>query len=240
MHLKCTDLTETQYEFLRDSADLPFYCLVCKPRSIFADVIFDNTTLCINNDSTNTISNSSACSSDFEWVDDSDSESSRGLNFDSLPVHNNMNSLKNNTKTYITKPRGISLHTRSYKYPCVICLGPCRENCQDSICCTLCDEWTHQKCSDLTIDEFTKYCLPENAEVPFYCDICLYGSRRNLENQTCLKASEISVLDTNDIYNLCPNSIFRDKDDISTTEYFTSDELNFEIKKHLIIFALSI
>ena len=82
-------------------------------------------------------------------------------------------------------------------------------------------------------DQFTKYCLPENAEVPFYCDICLYGSRRNLKNQTCLlKASEISVLDTNDIYNLCPNSIFRDKDDISTTEYFTPEELNIEIKKN--------
>ena len=76
IHLKCTDLTVTQYELLKDNADLPFYCLNCKPRSIYADVIFDNTTLCINNDSTNSLSNSSACSSDFEWVDDSDPESS--------------------------------------------------------------------------------------------------------------------------------------------------------------------
>ena len=65
----------------------------------------------------------------------------------------------------------------------------------------------------------------------FYCDNCLYGSVLNTENQTCLNASEIGLLDTNDIYNLCPNSIFSDMDDIITTEYFTTDELNVEIRK---------
>ena len=122
-------------------------------------------------------------------------------------------------------------HSGNYKYPCLICLGPCKERCQDSIQCTLCDEWVHQKCSDLSFNQFKEYCSPENAGVPYYCEICLYGSRRNLDNQTCLSASEISSLDTSDIYNLCPNSIFRDKEEVSTTEYFTSDELNIEIKK---------
>ena len=30
---------------------------------------------------------------------------------------------------------------------------------------------------------------------------------------------------------LCPNSIFNDKDDILTTEYFTTEELNVEFQK---------
>ena len=33
------------------------------------------------------------------------------------------------------------------------------------------------------------------------------------------------------IYNLCSNSIFNDKEDIPTTEYFTTEELNIEIQK---------
>ena len=65
----------------------------------------------------------------------------------------------------------------------------------------------------------------------FYCDNCLYGSVLDTENQTCLDASEISLLDTHDIYNLSPNSIFRDMEDVMTTEYFTTDELNVEIQK---------
>ena len=225
VHFKCMDLTETQYDFLGTNEDFPFYCLNCKPRSHYADLIFGNTILSASdNDNLN-----SSSSDDYEYVDDSDSDS-RGLDFESLPV-GNRNSHKHNRPHLSCSTKYISLQTRNYRYPCVICLGPCRENCQDSICCTLCDEWTHQKCSDLTINQFNKYCLPENSEMPFYCDICLYGSRRNQDNQTCLRASEIRSLETSDIYNLCPNSIFKDKDDTPTTEYFTTEELNIEIKK---------
>ena len=245
IHFKCTNLTLTQYDFLEVNEDTPFFCLICKPRPSYADLIFENINASNNNDVSNSstlpdnnndndtpnssLYFSSAHSSDFEYIDDSDTDD-RGLNFESLSICTNNH---NQTKT---KKRNVNLgqlpiQTRNYKYPCVICLGACRDKCQDSICCTLCDEWTHQKCSDLTINQFNKYCLPENVNTPFYCDNCLYGSRRNIENQNCLRASEISSLDTNDIYNLCPNSIFRDKDDIPTTEYLTTEELNIEIQK---------
>ena len=59
------------------------------------------------------------------------------------------------------------------------------------------------------------------------------------KNQNCISASAISSLDGSDIVQLCPNSVFTDKDDISTSEYFTT-ELNIEIKKKLLkTFALS-
>ena len=242
VHLKCTEFTEAQYNFLEVNEDIPFFCLDCKPRSLYANEIFENTSFNANLCSVNLSPNpnllstsntdsefSDAHSSDFELVDDSDSES-RGLNFNSLPVQNPDPQKKNRIINFGNRAK-FTVQTRNYKHPCVVCLGPCKNNCQDSICCTLCDEWTHQKCSSLTLDQFHKYCLPENSELPFWCDICLYGSRKNSENQTCLSASEIELMDTNDIYNLCPNSIFKDKDEIPTTEYFTTDDLNVEIKK---------
>ena len=131
VHTKCTDLTEAQYNFLEVNEDIPFYCLKCKPRFIYADVIFDNTNLsATNNDSINSYSSdveySSAHDSDFEFVDDSDSES-RGLNFNSLPVKS-VNSNNHSKRKLSNSTKTITLQTRNYKYPCVICLGPCREN----------------------------------------------------------------------------------------------------------------
>ena len=208
VHFKCTDLTEAQFSFLEANEDIPFYCLVCKPRLLYADVISDSNTLYTNSNLNSSSPSiiyssdfefSSAHSSDFEYVDESDSES-RGLNFDCLPTNDVNNPPKNNTNNP-SSSKHIFLQTRNYKHPCVICFGPCKDKCQDSICCSLCDEWTHKKCSNLTLDQFNKYCLPENAEIPFYCDICLYGSNHKTDNQTCLRAAEISTLDTNDIYN---------------------------------------
>ena len=175
---------------------------------------------------------SDASSSDFtfEYDDDSDSDS-RGLDFDSLPVSNARPNGKNNKIKIYDMHKQFSVLTVNYKYPCVVCHGPCRNNTQDSISCSVCDEWTHQKCSNLTIQQFQEYCKPENSEMRFYCDNCLFGSIVNTENQTSLNAAEIGLLDTNDIYNLSPNSIFRDMEDVITTEYFTTDELNVEIKK---------
>ena len=66
--------------------------------------------------------------------------------------------------------------------------------------------------------------------MPYHCDICEFGSRRSASYQTCVSASAISSLDSNDISNLCPNSIFNDKDDTLTTEYYTTEELNIEIQ----------
>ena len=45
VHFKCTDLTETQYDFLGINEDFPFYCLNCKPRSHYADLIFADANL---------------------------------------------------------------------------------------------------------------------------------------------------------------------------------------------------
>ena len=124
--------------------------------------------------------------------------------------------------------------TVTYKYPCLVCLRPCKEKVHDSICCTLCDEWVHHKCTDLSLEQFKTYCSPDHAGDPYYCVNCLYGncSRENLDNQTCLNASEILSCDINDtIHNLCPNSVFRNKEDIHLSEYYTMEELNMEIKK---------
>ena len=62
---------------------------------------------------------------------------------------------------------------------------------------------------------------------------CLFGncSQENLEDQICLNASEIESCGINEtIHNLCPNSVFRDKEDIHLSEYYTMEELNVEIK----------
>ena len=49
VHLKCTNLTIVQYKFLEENEELPFYCLKCKNRSLYTDLIFDNTIPCISN-----------------------------------------------------------------------------------------------------------------------------------------------------------------------------------------------
>ena len=162
------------------------------------------------------------------YADESDSDlESRGLNFESLPTHQT-NTLK---KTKLT-PKFASFRTITYKYPCLVCFSPCKDKVQDSICCTLCDEWVHRKCTDLTQEQFLAYCSPDNIENPYYCTNCLYGNcRQNLDNQICLNASEIESFDINEIYNLCPNSVFRDKEDVQLSDYYTTEELNVEIKK---------
>ena len=115
VHLKCTNLNEIQYKYLETNINAPFYCLICKPRLLYTDIInettFPNTTASpptsiltdienslnylsdhssslINlNDSTSSLGCCSANSSDFVYVDESDSDSdSRGLNFKSLPT----------------------------------------------------------------------------------------------------------------------------------------------------------
>ena len=234
VHFKCTDLTEDQYTQLEENINVPFYCLECNPQPLYSDSIPENSssTNLENslNESTTSFDCSSAHSSDFEYVEDSDSDS-RGLNFTCLPVKNNVPS--NSNKRTSSKSMYDSVQIRNYKYPCLICYSPCKANVQDSICCTLCDEWVHQKCTDLTPAQFKTYCSPDHAGDPYYCDNCLFGycTGQNQENQICLNASEISSLDTENIHNLCPNSVFRDEEDLSLSEYYNIDEINMEIKK---------
>ena len=209
VHLKCTDLTRDQFDTLVLNADsLPFFCLICKPRALYADIIFDNdntsselsNSLTVSPDNTydSECEFSPAHDSDFEYVDDSDSDD-RGLDFDSLPSRNNL------AKQHANIPsmhKHISMKIQNFKYPCVICHRPCKENVQNSIACSICDCWTHQKCTNLSLSEFDKFCDPENSELRFYCQICMYGTECNKENQTCLTASDIGLIDPNDIYNL--------------------------------------
>ena len=253
VHLKCTDLTKDQYEYLEANENAPFYCLGCEPRILYADVIFENTTLptssppfpdintslnslagpsspIINiNDSTSSLDISpannsyndcssanefsSAHSSDFEYVTDSDQENeTRGLNFYALPVQNAVpaNVEKNST-------RNIPVRVLNYKYPCLICHKPCKEKVHDSISCTLCDEWVHQTCSDLSIKQFRTYCSPDHEGDPYYCEYCRYGYSslsQSLGKLSCPSATTLNSIDIDNLDTISPNSIFRGKDDI--------------------------
>ena len=152
VHFKCTELNELQYDYLEQNLDVPFYCLGCKPRLLYSDLIFENTDFYSDtdqNDSSLSSDFSSAHSSDFEFIDTESDFESRGLNFESLPVQNNSQA---NTKKRNTNKKYIPVQARNYKYPCLVCHSPCKDNVQDSISCTLCDEWVHQKCSDLTLN----------------------------------------------------------------------------------------
>ena len=141
---------------------------------------------------------SDAHSSDFAYESDSESDTDlRGLDFSSLPVQTTTCKTFKHSNHHL-----INVRTINYKYPCGVCYGPCRENTQDSIQCSLCDEWVHQKCTNLTYNQFLEYCDPNNADKPYHCDWCEFGSSACPTNQTCLSASAISSLDSSDIFNL--------------------------------------
>ena len=95
VHLNCTDLNQSQCDFLEASNDdFLFFCLECKPRQFYSEEIFETTSDCPNDDRPNSPHSdlseseySDAHSSDFtyEYDDGSDSDC-RGLDFDSLPL----------------------------------------------------------------------------------------------------------------------------------------------------------
>ena len=201
-------------------------------------MIFENTEISANlitsllNDSSSDFSSASAHSSDFEYITDSDAENdTRGLNFYALPVQN--------TVPVCTKKRSTTrimpVRVMNYKYPCLICHKPCKEKVQDSISCTLCDEWVHQTCSDLTLNQFKTYCSPDHNGDPYYCEYCRYGyssiSPQSLGNLCCPSATTLNTIDIDNMDTLCPNSIFRDKEDITLSDYYNIEELNLEMKK---------
>ena len=43
VHLKCTNLTQSQYHSLEANVNIPFYCLSCKPRLLYTDATSENT-----------------------------------------------------------------------------------------------------------------------------------------------------------------------------------------------------
>ena len=236
VHLNCTDLTKSEYDFLEKNESLPFYCRICKERPLYSDTIFENTdissdlgTTSVNNDSASS-EFSSAHSSDFEYVTDSDQENeTRGLNFYALPVQNAVpaNVEKNST-------RNIPVRVLNYKYPCLICHKPCKEKVHDSISCTLCDEWVHQTCSDLSIKQFRTYCSPDHEGDPYYCEYCRYGYSslsQSLGKLSCPSATTLNSIDIDNLDTISPNSIFRGKDDIILSDYYNIEELNQDMQK---------
>ena len=168
-------------------------------------------------------SNLSFNSDDFEYVSDSDEDDLRGLNFLALPS-TKVKTTKSKS-TYCDRP--ITIHTRKYKYPCLVCGNACREktNC---ISCVLCDEWVHLKCTDLTLEQFHIYTSPEHIDKPYYCVNCLFGNYVDHELERPDQSSHsvlTTLLDSSDIPKYCPNSIFKDKD-ASLSPYLTIEELN--------------
>ena len=119
-----------------------------------------------------------------------------------------------------------------FKYPCIHCHRPCKKN-QDCISCNICDEWAHQACTNLTINEFQRFCSPDHEGDPWYCDNCRFGraSPQNLGELECPSATTLSSITVRDVNTLSPNSIFRDKEDIVMSEYYTIDELNVDMEK---------
>ena len=60
------------------------------------------------------------------------------------------------------------------KYPCQVCKKSCKTN-QMSICCDVCDSWTHFKCLEITLSQFDDYA--NNTTLSYFCPSCL---RENL------------------------------------------------------------
>ena len=189
VHFKCTNLSVEQFEQLSRDIQLPYHCDNCNPNptnsrssssnhlSLLEDCPCDTPENDLDspdryplshptlNDSTSSsdISFSSPnlsliSENDFDLVSCSDSDDScnlglRNLDFPSLP--------KRRKKTYI--------NFRSFKYPCLICSRPCLSNRQNSLCCTICDQWVHLNCTNLTLQQFQSL---TDSEKPFYCDKC--------------------------------------------------------------------
>ena len=172
--------------------------------------------------------NVSLCSNDFTYEsDDCDScDSDRGLNFYSVPSSNNMP--PSFSKIYSTSGCAIPVKTMKFQFPCLVCGRACIDNRQNSICCNICDEWVHLKCTDLSLEQFHALVSPDHTGTPYYCTNCLYGStprNRDLDSTTG-HAALCSILDSNDMYDLCPNSLFKDKDDITISDYYSVNDVN--------------
>jgi len=61
------------------------------------------------------------------------------------------------------------------EYPCIVCKEHCYNDTahQPSIRCDHCENWVHQKCSKLTINQFNRY---GRIDLPYFCTPCLNKS----------------------------------------------------------------
>ena len=53
-------------------------------------------------------------------------------------------------------------------FPCIICTDNCVEG-QEAICCSICEEWTHLNCSNLSKKRFN---ILSKSAMPYYCAEC--------------------------------------------------------------------
>ena len=178
----------------------------------------------LSQDDVNESLDSSLNSNDITYISDNECNDSnlRGLDFSMLP---------NSTVQVPAKYFQSTVHfpVRHYKYPCLVCGGPCCENTQNSICCSVCDEWVHLNCTDLTLEQFYSYTSSENLSKPYYCTNCLYGNSVNASpNMTTNRPNldSLSDLVMNDAESLSPNSVFSDMSDLTISDYHTIEDLN--------------
>ena len=159
LHLKCTDISVTEYPNLVEET---YICPLCELTDCFTSESEDD--LSVNSILTDT-PNSSISPPDPPAESASDQDLRlRGLDFDSLPVTNPINTLVD-TQLGCDFLDPQLVRVIKIKYACVVC-NKRVTNAQKSICCNVCDEWTHKNCARVSDDEFE---VLRSTEKPCYC-----------------------------------------------------------------------
>ena len=109
-------------------------------------------------------------------------------------------------------------NAKNLKYPCRICGNACKcsHNC---IQCNLCNEWTHFKCSALTLNQFEGHVV--NEDEAFLCNICY----DNIFPFNKINNTELLLLN----YNLTYKNVISDTDTepySAYSQYTSADSLN--------------
>ena len=109
-------------------------------------------------------------------------------------------------------------NAKNLKYPCRICGNACKCS-QNCIQCNLCNEWTHFKCSALTLNQFESHVL--NEDETFLCNICY----DNIFPFNKINNTELLLLN----YNLTYKDVISDTDTepySAYSQYTSADSLN--------------
>ena len=254
VHIECTDMTPDQFFDYCNDPDKIYKCVICmntesNALTISASSLVPDEKLNSNLASPNSISFSSHSaspsfssnplslplnessdfydlsihSSDFEYITDSDDPDDRGLNFHALP-----NYFSNNRPKSFNINSFLSHGTKSRKInsPCSVCGKSCITNRQNCLCCNICDEWVHLKCTDLTLNDFNFLSSPENFEKPYYCNLCLFGKNQSLSHPHVNRPLLSTILNSPNCTNLTPNSVFNSCEDSIISNYYTIDDIN--------------
>ena len=99
---------------------------------------------------------------------------------------------------------------------------------QRSVCCNVCDEWTHTKCTRLSNEEFDVH---SSTEKPFYCVKCLYEKNDPNTLNSVLSNSSCNMLSSLPVNPRCssdavPSSFWLSDVYESANRYFDIDEFN--------------